>query len=107
MQKHQREKLDGPLVARLDQPLIGVPIQDNGHDTVVYFIDDAQADAELHHTTHHRPIKLAGVWHDLDGNEVLDALDRIRHQSRPTPPITDLEPQVSHAAIAPSYAGNY
>ena len=30
-----------------------------------------------------------GAWSDLDPIEVFDALDRIRHESRPTPPIDE------------------
>src|SRR5712691_8789695 len=29
---------------------------------------------------------LAGVWSDLDWEQAADELDRIRHESRPTPP---------------------
>jgi hypothetical protein len=28
-----------------------------------------------------------GAWSDMDFDETLDALDRIRHESKPTPPI--------------------
>jgi hypothetical protein len=33
---------------------------------------------------------LAGAWADLDWEEAHDELDRIRHESDPTPPIDDL-----------------
>jgi hypothetical protein len=33
-------------------------------------------------------LALAGSWSDLDWNEVEQALDRIRHESKPTPPFT-------------------
>lgn len=33
-------------------------------------------------------LSLAGAWKELgDWNEVMDELDRIRHESKPTPPI--------------------
>ena len=31
---------------------------------------------------------LAGAWQDLDWDEALEELECIRHESRPTPPIT-------------------
>jgi len=31
---------------------------------------------------------LAGAWADLDWEEAIDALDHIRHDNEPTPPIT-------------------
>jgi hypothetical protein len=33
---------------------------------------------------------LAGAWADLGWEEALDELDRIRHESQPTPPIDDV-----------------
>jgi hypothetical protein len=35
-------------------------------------------------------LALAGAWADLDWEEAEAELDRIRHESQPTPPITDL-----------------
>jgi hypothetical protein len=34
---------------------------------------------------------LAGAWSDLDWEEMADALDRIRHESTPIPPDSELE----------------
>ncbi len=33
-------------------------------------------------------LALASSWSDLDWNEMMHALDRIRHESTPTPPIS-------------------
>jgi hypothetical protein len=33
---------------------------------------------------------LAGAWSDLDWDETIAALDRIRHESKPTPPIDEI-----------------
>jgi hypothetical protein len=32
-------------------------------------------------------LSLAGAWSHLDWDDMVDALDRIRHESKPTPPI--------------------
>ena len=32
-------------------------------------------------------LSLAGAWSDLDWNETLQQLDRIRHESKPSPPL--------------------
>ena len=37
-----------------------------------------------------RALSLAGAWSDLDWEETLEELDRIRHQTPPTPPIDEL-----------------
>jgi hypothetical protein len=34
-----------------------------------------------------RALSAIGAWSDLDFDEMLDALDQIRHRSTPTPPI--------------------
>jgi hypothetical protein len=33
-------------------------------------------------------LALAGAWSDLDFEEILDTLDHIRHDSKPTPPFS-------------------
>ncbi len=78
------------FVARQNQPLIAVPIEQDGREEVHYFVDEAAADAALRQTAEQAPMKLAGVWSDLDAEAMLDALDRLRHESKPTPPLTSL-----------------
>ena len=78
------------MVAGSDQPLIAVPIDHDGHEEVAYFVDEAAADDALRPDTTRPAIKLAGVWADLDGEQMLAELERIRHASVPTPPITSL-----------------
>jgi hypothetical protein len=34
-------------------------------------------------------LALAGAWSDLQGDDEFEALDRIRHESQPTPPIDE------------------
>ena len=75
------------LLARPDQPLIAVPMEVDGQEMVQYFIDeDALNSAEVIR----RARALAGAWADLDWREMIEELDRIRHESAPTPPIDDL-----------------
>jgi hypothetical protein len=70
-----------------DQPLIGIPLEENGRKVVRYFTDDAEADKALA-MRHRRDVRhLAGAWKDLNWEAAADELDRIRHESKPTPPI--------------------
>ena len=78
------------FVVRRDRPLIAVPMDQDGVEEVRYFVDEAAADAVLGQTTQPAPIKLAGVWSDLDAEAMLNELDRLRHESKPTPPLTSL-----------------
>ncbi len=79
------------FIAQLNEPLIAVHIEINGHEEIRYFVDEQAADEALKQTTKaQQAIKLAGAWSDLDADEVLDSLDRIRHECTPTPPIDNL-----------------
>jgi hypothetical protein len=68
-----------------NHPLISIPFEENGQEMVRYFTDEEQGEREAKGTQ--EALDLAGAWSDLDFDETLDALDRIRHESKPTPPI--------------------
>ena len=90
-QKRQRS-----LRVEWDEPLIAIPFEEDGHEYVEYFVDDAAADAAIAERGLARdPFRFAGIWKDLDPDldweEIADELDRIRHESKPTPIIDDLE----------------
>jgi hypothetical protein len=69
------------------QPLIGVMTEEQGHEVVRYFTKEADADRALTEDTTQAALALAGAWSDLAWDELAQALDRIRHESRPTPPL--------------------
>ncbi len=74
-----RERHNIGLTARVDQPLIVLPV---GDDEAPYVTSEDDADAYVargHPAA--APINLAGVWSDLDWAEAQAALDRIRHDS--------------------------
>ncbi|MBI3943029.1 MAG: hypothetical protein HY326_08450 [Chloroflexi bacterium] len=89
MAKRQPNHTPGLLV-RNDQPLIGVLTVEGGQEVVRYFVDEQDADAAAPQDSIQQALSLAGVWSDLDWEEMETALDRIRHESLPTPPITEL-----------------
>jgi hypothetical protein len=76
------------LAVLSNQPLIGVLLEEDGREVVHYFATEAEADAVLAHRRNRHPRRLAGVWSDLDWEEMAAELDRIRHASPPTPPIS-------------------
>ncbi len=78
------------IVVQLQQPLIAIPVEQNGEEAVHYFFDDGQADVALAQTGHQGAIKLAGVWADLDGDAMLAGLEQMRRESIPTPPLESL-----------------
>jgi hypothetical protein len=54
------------------------------------FVDKQAEGASASSDSIQRALNLAGAWSDLNWDEMQAALDRIRHESQPTPPITDL-----------------
>jgi hypothetical protein len=83
----QRISSPPSLVATADQPLIGIVLEEDGQQVVRYFADEAAADAAVADHALARALAAIGSWRDLDWNETAEALDRIRHESVPTPPI--------------------
>jgi hypothetical protein len=75
------------LQGDLGQPLIGVIAEEQGHEVVRYFTEEQEADKVMVHSTTQDALALAGVWSDLEGDELEKALDSIRHESHPTPPL--------------------
>ena len=76
--------------AATDRPLIAVLVEQAGQEMVHYFTDEPEP------ATAHDPAVLAdalatiGAFGDLDWAEMEDALERIPHDTPPTPPITAL-----------------
>ena len=69
------------------QPLIAIPVEENGEEVVYYFNSYKEADAfTKKHNSVQKALAAAGAWSDLDFDEMLNELDKIRHRSNPTPP---------------------
>lgn len=78
------------LVVHADKPLIGIVFIEDGHEVTHYFADESEARAAVAARRVSRTDDFAGIWRDLDWEEAVEALDRIRHESTPTPPIDEL-----------------
>jgi hypothetical protein len=74
------------LFIRPDQPLIGVLIEEGGEELVQYFSED-EAYSELADNTR-IALQLAGAWGDLDWQDMEQELERIRHETPPSPPLS-------------------
>ena len=75
------------LVAERNQPLIAIPVDEDGRELTYYFVDEEAVDEVLPSATQ-EALAAIGAWSDLEGDEI-EALDRIRHASPPTPPIDE------------------
>jgi hypothetical protein len=76
-----------PFTLSGNQPLIGIPFEENGQEVVRYFSEETQADKAVSKDATQTALNLAGAWSDLSWEETERALDSIRHESKPTPPI--------------------
>jgi hypothetical protein len=70
-----------------EAPLIAVFFNIDGEEVVRYFTSEEEADAAITPEMRAESLAAIGAWSDLDLDELLDDLDRIRHSSPPTPPI--------------------
>lgn len=71
----------------INKPLIGIPSQEKGHMIVRYFSDEVQAEHSVSQELRQEVRNLAGAWSDLPSVHMEETLNRVRHESRPTPPI--------------------
>jgi hypothetical protein len=80
----------GALVVERGQRVVAIPLIQNGREVVRYAVEDEthelEADAPMPESVR-IALSLAGAWNDLDWDETVEVLDRIRHESVPTPPI--------------------
>lgn len=76
-----------PITLTSHQPLIGIPFDENGQEVVRYFSEETLADQAVSTDATQDALNLAGAWSDLDADAMLEALDHIRHDTPPTPPI--------------------
>jgi hypothetical protein len=83
------------MVAGEEQPLIGIPVRDGDREVVHYFADEADADRALSQDSTQAALSLAGAWSDLDYDQAMEELDRIRHESRPTPGLDRCAPPLT------------
>ncbi len=75
------------FVVQAHQALIAIPETEDGHEVTRYSIDEEAADQAMTMAVTQDALQVIGAWRDLDWQEMEDALDRIRHESVPTPPI--------------------
>jgi hypothetical protein len=84
----KRQPPDSPsLTVQNGQPLIGIILLENGQEVTRYFADEAAANATISKGDIQAALAAIGAFSDLDFDEMMDDLDRIRHDSKPTPPI--------------------
>ena len=79
----------GGFIVPADQPLFGVFDEVDGQEVVRYFAGDVPAGGEGQSPDEilQAALVVIGAWSDLDWDELSAELDRIPHESRPTPPI--------------------
>ncbi|HET9015610.1 MAG TPA: hypothetical protein VFN57_08435 [Thermomicrobiaceae bacterium] len=76
------------LVVHEDEPLIGLLMEQDGQPVERYVTDEAIADTELGDEALRLAANAIGALADLDWEDAIEELERIRHASPPTPPIS-------------------
>ena len=76
------------ITVRDGEPLIGIFIDDKNLEMVCYFTTAEAADDMVSAEATKDALALAGAWRDLDWDTLSGELDRIRHESPPSPPIS-------------------
>lgn len=86
MLEHQ-SNYESSFLVRGDQPLIGVLTEEDGKEVVSYFLEEESAESAISNGVTQAALSGIGTYSDLDWEEMVQALDRIRHERAPTPPI--------------------
>jgi hypothetical protein len=75
------------IVVPEGQELIAIPDEIDGQPVVRYFRSDEEADAAFGEESIDEALAQIGSWGHLDWEETIEVLERIRQESKPTPPI--------------------
>lgn len=73
---HETARQHTSFKAGPGDPLIAVPTEDGG---TIYYTSEEAARADLTDEDLQAALDTAGAWSDLDWEEAMDELDRIRH----------------------------
>ena len=76
------------VLLRKNEPLIGLFIEEDAHEAVRYFSSEEAADQAVRDNATQQALDLAGAWKDLDWDSMAHELDRIRHESPASAPIS-------------------
>lgn len=79
------------LVVERDQPVVATPLIEDGREVVHYAVETDTDTPDTLPDSVRDALSLAGAWGDLDWDDTVERLDRIRHASRPTPPIASMD----------------
>jgi hypothetical protein len=74
------------LVVEGNQRLVAKIVRDGDREVTHYFVEEPNAPVVAEEIMQ-AALDAIGSWSDLDWDETAAELDRIRHQSIPTPPI--------------------
>ncbi|MDP2663525.1 MAG: hypothetical protein Q8R28_22660 [Dehalococcoidia bacterium] len=69
-------------------PLIGVILKEDSQEVVRYFAEETEADAAIPQEVTQDALSLAGAWSEISWSEMEKGLERIRHESPPSLPIS-------------------
>lgn len=74
-------------MVRDDQGLMGIVVAENGHEVTRFFTEADEAGEPGMDAGTQAALRAIGAWADLDWDEAVEELERIRHESPPSPPL--------------------
>jgi hypothetical protein len=74
------------MIRSVGEPILMRPVDDEGR-VWEYFWTEEEADAAVTDEDIQLALEAAGAWSDLDADEVLAGLERLRRERKPRPPI--------------------
>ena len=67
------------LVVEHGQPVVAIPLIENGREVIHFAVETETTVGTTLPESVQDALSLAGAWSDLDWEETIEALDRIRH----------------------------
>lgn len=80
------ERVRHSIAAHSSEPLFGVFVEADS-DEVQYLVDDLETPVEQPSADAQAALSVIDAWSDMEWEALADSLDRIRHETPPTPPI--------------------
>ena len=75
------------LIVRKGEALVAVPGEENGQPITRVYVRNLRSPGKPNEETLALALSAIGAWKELDWEFTLSELDRIRHESEPTPPL--------------------
>jgi len=78
MQEHPA-RAGSSLTAQRKQLVFAIPVDEDGREEMRYFTEEDDQGTSSHEEDIQEALSVIGAWSDLDWDQTIEELDRIRH----------------------------